>query len=104
MHRSSESIAALAAALPLAPRCQGRAGPAGGSGSAACTVGGPRRQSDLILRFRGSDESSTAETVIDGLEDTHPVIRWMAATLDGVVTGTGAVYDRPTLRRDPLNR
>jgi predicted phage-related endonuclease len=24
---------------------------------------------------------------------THPVIRWMAATLDGVVTGTGAVYE-----------
>jgi hypothetical protein len=23
----------------------------------------------------------------------HPVIRWMAATLDGVVTGTGAVYE-----------
>src|SRR6516164_8029468 len=22
----------------------------------------------------------------------HPVIRWMAATLDGVVAGTGAVY------------
>jgi putative phage-type endonuclease len=24
---------------------------------------------------------------------THPVIRWMAATLDGVVAGTGAVYE-----------
>src|SRR5258705_9395349 len=24
---------------------------------------------------------------------THPVIRWMAATLDGVVEGTGAVYE-----------
>jgi predicted phage-related endonuclease len=23
----------------------------------------------------------------------HPVIRWMAATLDGIVTGTGAVYE-----------
>jgi predicted phage-related endonuclease len=23
----------------------------------------------------------------------HPVIRWMAATLDGVVAGTGAVYE-----------
>jgi predicted phage-related endonuclease len=23
----------------------------------------------------------------------HPVLRWMAATLDGVVTGTGAVYE-----------
>src|SRR5450755_4214657 len=23
----------------------------------------------------------------------HPVIRWMAATLDGVVEGTGAVYE-----------
>src|ERR1700746_439394 len=23
----------------------------------------------------------------------HPVIRWMAATLDGVVSGTGAVYE-----------
>ena len=24
---------------------------------------------------------------------THSVIRWMAATLDGVVAGTGAVYE-----------
>jgi hypothetical protein len=24
---------------------------------------------------------------------THPVIRWMAATLDGIVAGTGAVYE-----------
>src|SRR5262245_66248760 len=28
----------------------------------------------------------------------HPVIRWMAATLDGVVSGTGAVFEAKFMR------
>jgi predicted phage-related endonuclease len=30
----------------------------------------------------------------------HPAIRWMAATLDGIVEGTGAVFEAKFMQRD----
>jgi hypothetical protein len=39
-------------------------------------------------------ECNTGQAITDvQIRVVHPVIRWMAATLDGVVTGTGAVYE-----------
>jgi predicted phage-related endonuclease len=39
-------------------------------------------------------ERNTGKTIKDvQCRVKHPVIRWMAATLDGVVAGTGAVYE-----------
>ena len=39
-------------------------------------------------------ERATGQVVTDGQSWVrHPVIRWMAATLDGIVQGTGAVFE-----------
>src|ERR1700730_9266315 len=39
-------------------------------------------------------ERNTGKAVTDVQSRVrHPVIRWMAATLDGIVTGSGAVYE-----------
>jgi predicted phage-related endonuclease len=52
------------------------------------------RKDSFPVRYEAWYERNTGRAITDVQSRViHPVIRWMGATLDGVVTGTGAVYE-----------
>jgi predicted phage-related endonuclease len=52
------------------------------------------RKDSFPVRYGAWYERNTGRAITDVQSRViHPVIRWMGATLDGVVTGTGAVYE-----------
>src|SRR5258708_12725947 len=53
------------------------------------------RRCHRITRTTSSSSSKTTGQVVKDVQSwvRHPVIRWMAATLDGIVEGSGAVFE-----------
>ena len=90
MPRTSQSIGAIAAALlRLWREKRGEVEPPDLSGNLLVQLG--RATEDLNRRWF---EAHTHQSVTDVQRHVrHPVFRWMGATLDGRVQGSGAVFE-----------